>query len=189
MTPSLEHFKALLATAETGSFSAAARRLGKAQSVVSAAIANLEIDLGLALFDRSGRYPVLTEAGARQVENLPDEIRTLVIPFGSGNTAVGVLRGLLEYNAPALLERVVLVGIGPDRVQFLANRLHRMGLSAEDLPLEHIPLHPWFAEYSDRMPGQLEGIQLHPNYEGKVVRYLDAAEPEWWTRRDGSTAF
>lgn len=50
MTPSLEHFKALLATAETGSFSAAARRLGKAQSVVSAAIANLEIDLGLALF-------------------------------------------------------------------------------------------------------------------------------------------
>lgn len=65
MTPSLEHFKALLATAETGSFSAAARRLGKAQSVVSAAIANLEIDLGLALFDRSGRYPVLTEAGAR----------------------------------------------------------------------------------------------------------------------------
>lgn len=62
MTPSLEHFKALLATAETGSFSAAARRLGKAQSVVSAAIANLEIDLGLALFDRSGRYPVLTEA-------------------------------------------------------------------------------------------------------------------------------
>ena len=65
MTPSLEQFKALLAAAETGSFSAAARRLGKAQSVVSTAIANLEIDLGLELFDRSGRYPVLTEAGAR----------------------------------------------------------------------------------------------------------------------------
>ena len=40
MTPSLEQFKALLAAAETGSFSAAARRLGKAQSVVSTAIAN-----------------------------------------------------------------------------------------------------------------------------------------------------
>jgi DNA-binding transcriptional LysR family regulator len=65
MNPSLEQLKALLATAETGSFSAAARKLGKSQSVVSTAIANLEIDLGLALFDRSARYPVLTEAGTR----------------------------------------------------------------------------------------------------------------------------
>lgn len=65
MNPSLEQLKTLLAAVETGSFSAAARKLGKAQSVVSAAIANLEIDLGLELFDRSGRYPVLTEAGAR----------------------------------------------------------------------------------------------------------------------------
>ena len=65
MNPSLEQLKALLAAAETGSFSAAARKLGKAQSVVSTAIANLEIDLGLELFDRSARYPVLTEAGTR----------------------------------------------------------------------------------------------------------------------------
>ncbi|WP_339011131.1 LysR family transcriptional regulator [Aeromonas popoffii] len=65
MNPSLEQLKALLAAAETGSFSAAARKLGKSQSVVSTAIANLEIDLGLALFDRSARYPVLTEAGTR----------------------------------------------------------------------------------------------------------------------------
>lgn len=65
MNLSLESLKTLLAAADTGSFSAAARRLGKAQSVVSTAIANLEIDLGLELFDRSGRYPVLTEAGRR----------------------------------------------------------------------------------------------------------------------------
>ena len=65
MNPSLEQLKALLAAAETGSFSAAARKLGKSQSVISTAIANLEIDLGLALFDRSARYPVLTEAGTR----------------------------------------------------------------------------------------------------------------------------
>ncbi|ATU99166.1 LysR family transcriptional regulator [Aeromonas salmonicida] len=65
MNPSLEQLKALLAAAETGSFSAAARKLGKVQSVVSTAISNLEIDLGLELFDRSARYPVLTEAGTR----------------------------------------------------------------------------------------------------------------------------
>ncbi|MFV5502191.1 LysR family transcriptional regulator [Acinetobacter sp. 226] len=42
---------------ETGSFSAAARQLGKVPSAVSMAIANLEIDLNLELFQRSGREP------------------------------------------------------------------------------------------------------------------------------------
>lgn len=60
---SSETLKAFVLSAELGSFSAAARRLGKAHSAVSTAIANLEIDCGLALFDRSGRNPVLTEEG------------------------------------------------------------------------------------------------------------------------------
>lgn len=42
---------------ETGSFSAAARKLGKVPSAVSMSIANLEIDLNLNLFDRVGREP------------------------------------------------------------------------------------------------------------------------------------
>eukprot|EP01042_Synura_sphagnicola_P010788 gene10788-13822_t len=49
--------------ATLGSFSAAARKLGKQQSTVSEAIANLEIDLGVSLFDRSTRKPSLTEHG------------------------------------------------------------------------------------------------------------------------------
>ena len=49
--------------AKLGSFSAAARRMGKAQSVVSTALSNLEIDLGVALFDRSNKFPVLTKEG------------------------------------------------------------------------------------------------------------------------------
>lgn len=65
MSLSLDQLQAFVAAAETGSFSAAARRLGKAQSVVSAAVANLEIDLDNALFDRRARYPMLTAAGER----------------------------------------------------------------------------------------------------------------------------
>jgi len=49
--------------ATLGSFSAAARKLGRQQSTVSEAIANLEIDLGVSLFDRSTRKPRLTEHG------------------------------------------------------------------------------------------------------------------------------
>lgn len=45
---------------ETGSFSAAARKLGKVPSAVSMSIANLEVDLNLSLFTRIGREPVPT---------------------------------------------------------------------------------------------------------------------------------
>lgn len=68
MTLSLEAISVFAATAELGSFSAAARRLGKSQSTVSEAIANLEIDLGTPLFDRGRRQPTLTEAGARLLD-------------------------------------------------------------------------------------------------------------------------
>jgi DNA-binding transcriptional LysR family regulator len=54
-----------VASAEAGSFSAAARRLRKAQSAVSTQVANLEAELGLTLFSRAGRNPVLTPAGQR----------------------------------------------------------------------------------------------------------------------------
>lgn len=62
--PTLDQLAAFLAVVEAGSFNAAARRLGRAVSVVSYAITTLEAQLGVALFDREGsRRPVLTEAG------------------------------------------------------------------------------------------------------------------------------
>lgn len=63
MRHSPEALTAFAEAAALGSFSAAARKLGKSQSTVSSAIANLEIDLGLSLFDRSSRKPTLTEHG------------------------------------------------------------------------------------------------------------------------------
>ena len=63
MRHSPEALTAFAEAATLGSFSAAARKLGKSQSTVSSAIANLEIDLGITLFDRSSRKPALTERG------------------------------------------------------------------------------------------------------------------------------
>ncbi len=60
---SLDQLRAFIAAVDEGSFSAAARRLHRAQSAVSELIGNLEAQIGVQLFDRSGRYPVLTPAG------------------------------------------------------------------------------------------------------------------------------
>ncbi len=59
----LDQLRVFIAAAEERSFSAAGRKLNRAQSVVSQSLANLEAQLGLTLFTREGRYPVLTEAG------------------------------------------------------------------------------------------------------------------------------
>jgi DNA-binding transcriptional LysR family regulator len=60
---SLDQLRIFIVAADEGSFSAAGRRLSRAQSVVSQTLANLEGQLGVKLFDRSARFPVLTDQG------------------------------------------------------------------------------------------------------------------------------
>ena len=60
---SLDQLRAFIAAADEGSFSAAARKLKRAQSAVSELVSGLEGQIGVALFDRSHRYPKLTKEG------------------------------------------------------------------------------------------------------------------------------
>jgi DNA-binding transcriptional LysR family regulator len=60
---SLDQLRTFIAAVDEGSFSAASRKLLRSQSVVSETISNLEEQIGVRLFDRSGRYPKLTPAG------------------------------------------------------------------------------------------------------------------------------
>jgi len=60
---SLDQLRAFIAAVDEGSFSAGARRLNRAQSAVSELVSNLEAQIGVQLFDRTERYPKLTQAG------------------------------------------------------------------------------------------------------------------------------
>ena len=67
---SLDRLRTFIAVADEKSFSAAGRRLRRAQSVVSQTMANLEGQLGVKLFDRSAaRLPVLTDQGRALLSN------------------------------------------------------------------------------------------------------------------------
>src|SRR3569623_2032501 len=62
--PTLDQIAVFLAIVDTGSFAAAARKLGRATSVISFAITNLESQLGVTLLARAGTAkPKLTDAG------------------------------------------------------------------------------------------------------------------------------
>ncbi|NHZ65232.1 LysR family transcriptional regulator [Massilia genomosp. 1] len=59
----LDQLRVLVTIADTGSFSAAGRKLGRVQSAISQAIATLEQVQGVLLFDRGGHRPRLTDSG------------------------------------------------------------------------------------------------------------------------------
>jgi DNA-binding transcriptional LysR family regulator len=69
--PTLDQVQVFLTVVDVGSFVGAARRLNRATSAISYAIANLESQLELELFDRKAtRKPQLTEAGRAVLADL-----------------------------------------------------------------------------------------------------------------------
>ncbi|MGE6782269.1 LysR family transcriptional regulator [Ensifer adhaerens] len=68
----LDQMRTFVTVAESGSFRAGAVRLSRVQSAVSHAIANMEAELGVALFDRSGHRPSLTAEGRALLANARD---------------------------------------------------------------------------------------------------------------------
>jgi DNA-binding transcriptional LysR family regulator len=80
-----ENLKVFLAVMDHGSFSAAARALKKVPSAVSMTIGQLEAELDLVLFERTGREPIPTqyaralEPRARQVDNQLKQLKVQAI--------------------------------------------------------------------------------------------------------------
>jgi len=87
---SLDQLRVFVQIADSGSFLAAAKTLARAQSAVSYAIGALESQLNVALFDRSGYRPQLTDAGAallrdaRQVLDQVDSLQVRASAFAHG---------------------------------------------------------------------------------------------------------
>ncbi|WP_085600497.1 LysR family transcriptional regulator [Pseudomonas sp. B10(2017)] len=92
---SLEQLQVFVGAVQAGSFSAAARRLGRTQSTVSAAISNLETDLGVQLFDRSSRIPKLTAAGHKLLLRAEGILERCYALEGSADSLAGQVEATL----------------------------------------------------------------------------------------------
>lgn len=96
----LDQLRTLLLVTEAGSFSAAARRLRRVQSAVSQSMSTLEERLGVALWDRSHKVPVLTERGravASAARRVCDEAAAL-------SQAVASMRGGVEPSVRLVVD-------------------------------------------------------------------------------------
>ncbi|MGP4694115.1 LysR family transcriptional regulator [Agrobacterium cavarae] len=75
----VDQVRTFLAAVDEGSFSAAGRKLARAQSVVSQTMAAMEHRLGVVLFDRTGRFPVLTQAGRSLVPDARGVLQAMAV--------------------------------------------------------------------------------------------------------------
>ncbi|MGB3430276.1 LysR family transcriptional regulator [Achromobacter sp.] len=111
----LEQLRHFVAAAESGSFSAAARGLGRAQSAVSTSVGLLEADLGVELFDRSRRNATLSSAGevmlqeARELLRQAGALEQRALSFSAGREArlsIALDEGLPYLVADQLLKEL-----------------------------------------------------------------------------------
>lgn len=105
MSFTLNQLEIFVLVAESGSFSSAARRLGRAQSAVSTAVANLEVELGLELFSRQAKYPSLTQAGRTFLEAAESLLRQ--------RRSLEELAGTLSLGLESRLEIVADCAVPP----------------------------------------------------------------------------
>ena len=108
--------RAFLMTADTGSLSAAARSLGLTQPTLSRQVAALEADLGVVLFERSGKSLILTEAGEgllAHVRAMGAAVDALTLAASArkqtmhGCVRISAVDAYCAYLLPAIVERII----------------------------------------------------------------------------------
>ena len=115
----LTSIESFVRSAESGSFSAAARRLGLTPAAVSKNVANLEIKLGVRLFQRSTRSLTLTEAGEHFLSDAALGLANLQAAMANLASSNGVPAGTLKVSlAPAFGRDYVLPLLGDFLAQF-----------------------------------------------------------------------
>ena len=130
-TLTLGQLRTFVAIAEAGGFRAGALRLRRAQSAVSHAVASLEAELDLALFDRSGRRPVLTPAGIALLE----DARAVLLKVDTMRArAQGVGRGL-ELELPVVVDTLFPLPLVGDALLALHRRYPSVRTQLQVAPL------------------------------------------------------
>jgi len=104
--------RAVVAVVDEGSFSGAAKKIGRTQSAVSLQIAKLEDRMDIRLFDRTSRSVALTPSGevfaayARRILDLADEAYAAVSsPAVSKPLRIGFAEYLVPHHLYKLLSR------------------------------------------------------------------------------------
>lgn len=177
----LDNLKAFVASAETGSFSGAARQAGVVPSVIAKRVEQLEWRIRAPLFSRSTRRLVLTDVGERYLPVVRGLVRELDDTLAGMARASGELEGHIRVKIPTTL--------GVIRISDLLNRfLHEQPMISMDIVLADRsvnPLEEGFDVAIGARPESYGQVQDHPLCP--IGRRLCAA-PAYLARRGTPTS-
>lgn len=112
----------------------------------------------------------LLEAVQKQVINVPDQIKRVFITCGSGITSSGVILGLAMYHKN--VTDIYLIGNPHTRQDTVEGLIRPARLFYPELLRMNIHYLSCEMPYKSRVESTYEGIEFHPNYEGKMWKYV-----------------
>lgn len=179
--------QAFLATAEMGSFSAAAARLGLSQPTVGRHVAALESDLGLLLFDRIGKSLALTENGLALVEHVKtmraaaDQLSLSALSQDksiAGPVSVTASDIFCAYILPPIIERIRLTYPEVQLEIVSSNEVQDLRRREADIAIRNVkPTHPdLYAKRLRTTKGKLYGATSYLDRFGRPATIKDFDE-------------
>lgn len=154
--------RAFVLTADSGSLSAAARRLGLTQPTLSRQVAELEASLGVTLFERVGKRLVLTESGltlldhARAMSSAAEAMALAAAGRAEdvrGRVSISATDAVSVYLLPDIVERLRRIAPQVTIVLVVSNALSDLRRREADIAIRHV--RPSEEELIGRLVGEM----------------------------------
>ena len=131
---------------------------------------------GLTLIPFGMEHINAIETISNQVENIPKDVKRVVVPVGGGITLCGVLKGLYKFYRRDMYVLGVMVGKEPYKLLKEFRPLIQ-GMSYKLVPYvdDVSPL----KMYSMRTDYSVDDVKLDPIYEGKCYPFLQDGDLLW----------
>lgn len=179
--------QAFLATAETGSFSGAAMRLGLSQPTVGRHVAALESDLDILLFDRVGKSLAITDNGLALVEyvkvmkDAADQLSFSAL--GQDKTIAGPVSitandAFCAYILPPIIEHIRLTYPEVQIEIVSSNEVQDLRQREADIAIRNVdPTHPdLYAKKLRTTKGKLYGAISYLDQLGRPATIKDLSD-------------
>ncbi|MHB0921296.1 MAG: LysR family transcriptional regulator [Thiomonas delicata] len=195
MRLTLRQLDVMVAIAQSGSTTEAGRNLALSQSAVSAALAELESQLGTRVFDRVGKRVVLNDCGRLLLPRalaLLDQVREIETLFADGAAALRVSASTTigNYLMPAVLgayqrqwplaQIQLEVRNTQDVIQNVANYEADIGFIEGACHHDELEIHPWLIDLLVVVAAPDHALAQRPPSRGEL------AAARWILREPGS---